>query len=168
METSTVLFYLFGILILFAAVGTVASSNLVHSALYLVAAFIGVACIFLLLYADFLALVQLLVYVGAISVLLVFGVMLTRRSDIRESNPFGALKIAGGLVSVALFLVAGRLILLTGWGTSTSVPAEQGTINQITDLLLTDYAIPFEAAGILLLVAMIGAIIIGKGVDNHK
>lgn len=167
METSTVLFYLFGILILLTAVRMVSSSNLVHSALYMVVAFVGVACIFLLLYADFLALVQILVYVGAISVLLVFGVMLTRRSDIKESNPFGALKIAGGLVSIALFLVIGRLVLLTGWGADASVPA-QGAIDQITDLLLKDYAIPFEAAGILLLVALIGAIIIGRGVDNPK
>lgn len=167
METSTVLFYLFGILILIAAVRMVSSTNLVHSALYMVASFVGVACIFLLLYADFLALVQILVYVGAISVILVFGVMLTRRGDIKESNPFNTLKISGGLVSIALFLIVARLLMLTGWGTST--PAlEQGTVDKISDLLLKDYAIPFEAAGLLLLVATVGAIIIGKGVDNHK
>jgi NADH:ubiquinone oxidoreductase subunit 6 (subunit J) len=167
MEASTVFFYLFGILILFAAVKTVSSSNLVHSALYMVAAFVGVACIFLLLNADYIALVQILVYVGAISVLMVFGVMLTRRGDIKESNPFNTLKIAGGLVSIALFLVVARLLILTGWGASTPAPM-LSTVDQITDLLLKDYAIPFEAAGILLLVAMIGAIIIGRGVDNRK
>ena len=167
MEASSVFFYLFGLLILVTAFKTVTSKNLVHSALYMVASFVGVACIFLLLYADFLALVQILVYVGAISVLLVFGVMLTRRGDIKESNPFNTLKIAGGLVAAALFLVVARLLILTDWGTSTPLPM-QGTVNQITDLLLKDYAIPFEAAGILLLVALIGAIIIGRGVDDRK
>ena len=85
----------------------------------------------------------------------------------KESNPFGSLKIAGGLVSIALFLVMGRLLLLTGWNTSAPVPA-QSTIDQITDLLLKDYVIPFEAAGILLLIALIGSIIIGRGVDKQK
>ncbi len=167
METSTILFYLFAAVILISAFKMVQSANLVHSALYMIASFIGVACVFLLLYADFLALVQILVYVGAISVLLVFGVMLTRRGDILESNPFNSLKLAGILVSAALFLMLGRLILLTDWKL-TAPAATSGTINQITDLLLGDYALPFEAAGILLLVALIGAIIIGRGVENKK
>jgi NADH:ubiquinone oxidoreductase subunit 6 (subunit J) len=167
MEISSLLFYLFSFIILGSAMMVVFSSNLVHSALYLVVSFIGVACIFLLLNADFLALVQLLVYVGAISVLLVFGVMLTRRGDIRTSNLFNRYRFFGGLISVALFLVIGRFLFFEQWiGIN---PAQTPlTIERISEVLLNDYVIPFEASGVLLLIAMIGAILIGKGAGNPK
>jgi NADH-quinone oxidoreductase subunit J len=167
MEISAVLFYIFSVLILLAAIRMVISTNLVHSALYMVAAFVGVACIFLLLYADFLALVQILVYVGAISILIVFGVMLTRRGDMKDSNLFGGLKIAGGVVSIALFVVIARLFIMTNWVAANPVQTT-GTAGKISDLLLRNYAVPFEAAGMLLLVAMIGAIMIGKGVGDRR
>ena len=143
------------------------TTNLVHSALFMVSTFLGVAGIYLLLSADFLALVQLLVYVGAISVLLVFGVMLTRRGNINESNPFNKYKFIGGLIVFALFLIAERFILLTQWVRSDINPP-QTTVAQIADLMLNDYVVPFEIAAILLLVAMVGAIIIGKGVNDPQ
>jgi NADH:ubiquinone oxidoreductase subunit 6 (subunit J) len=167
MEISTVLFYLFACIILGSALMMVFSSNLVHSALYMVVCFVGVAGIFLLLNAEFLALVQLLVYVGAISVLLVFGVMLTRKGDISASNLFNRYRFVGGFVSLALFLVIGKFVFSEKW-TAAGPGQIQLSMDQLTDLLLKDYAIPFEVSGILLLVAMIGAIIVGKGVVNTK
>lgn len=145
----------------------VISTNIVHSALFMISTFLGVAGIYLLLYADFLALVQLLVYVGAVSVLLVFGVMLTRRGNINESNPFSRYKIVGGVIAFAFFLIVERFVLLTNWAPSDINPP-QTTVAQIADLMFKDYVVPFEVAAILLLVAMIGAIIIGKGVNDSQ
>lgn len=167
MGVSTIMFYLLAIIILGSAAMMVLSNNIVHSALFMVSSFLGVAGIYVMLYADFLALVQLLVYVGAISVLLVFGVMLTRRGNINESNLFNRYKYVGGLVVFALFVIVEYFALLTKWAPSDINPP-QTTVAQIADLLLKDYVVPFEAAAILLLVAMIGAIIIGKGVNDSQ
>lgn len=167
MEISAILFYVFAIIIIGAAAMMVYSTNIVHSALYMVAAFLGVAGIYLLLYADFLALVQLMVYVGAISVLLVFGVMLTRRGNIRESNLFNRYVLSGGIVAFVLFLVMVKFIFMTSWAPSDLNPPET-TVAQIADLLLKQYVVPFEVSAILLLVAMVGAIIIGRGVNNSR
>ena len=167
MEFSAILFYVVAALMLFFATMMVVSTNLVHSALYMVVAFVGVAAVYAMLSADFLAAVQLLVYVGAISVLLVFGVMLTRRGDIRSSNPFNRYKYVGLIVVAALFGVFYRFVALTEWPTSEVAPAST-TVAQIADLLLNQYVVHFEAAAILLLVAMVGAIIIGKGVSSSQ
>lgn len=164
---SIVLFYLFAVLIIGSALMMVISTNIVHSALWMVSTFVGVACIYVMLYADFLALVQLLVYVGAISVLMVFGVMLTRRGNINESNLFNRYKIVGGIVVFGLFLVMERFILNTKWVISNVNPV-QTTVPQLADLMLKDYVVPFEVAAILLLIAMVGAIIIGKGVSDSQ
>ena len=167
MEFSAILFYVIAIFMLFFATMMVVSTNLVHSALYMVVAFVGVAAVYAMLSADFLAAVQLLVYVGAISVLLVFGVMLTRRGDIRRSNPFNRYKYVGLLVVASLFGVLYRFVALSEWPVSDIAPAST-TVAQIADLLLNRYVVPFEAAAILLLVAMVGAIIIGKGVSSSQ
>lgn len=163
----TILFYVFAIIILAAAFKMVFSRNLVHSALYMVLTFIGVACIYVLLHADFLAIIQILVYVGAISVLMVFGVMLTRRDSINESNLFNNYEAAAFWVVLSLFVVIVCLIVTTVWNKVSEV-AQQSTIDQIADLLMKENVIAFEVAGILLLAAMVGAIIIGKGVDDSK
>ena len=82
----TVLFYLFSAILLGFALKTVVSTNLVHSALLMIGAFFAIAGLYLLLQADFLAMVQILIYVGAIAVLVIFGVMLTRKGSMVESN----------------------------------------------------------------------------------
>lgn len=167
MVVSSINFYVISAIVIGAALMMVLSRNLVHSALLMVLCFAGVSGIFLLLSADFIALVQLLVYVGAISVLLVFGVMLTRKGDVGKSNLFNRYRFIGGLVSITLFLVISRFLFFKKW--TEIIPGQvQLTIEQIADLLLNDYVIPFEASGILLLIAMIGAIIIGKGAVNQK
>ena len=167
MEFSAILFYIIAVFMLFFATMMVVSTNLVHSALYMVVAFVGVAAIYAMLSADFLAAVQLLVYVGAISVLLVFGVMLTRRGDIRSSNPFNRYKYVGLLVVASLFGVFYMFLAPTEWPISDIAPATT-TVAKIADLMLNQYVVPFEAAAMLLLVAMVGAIIIGKGVSSSQ
>lgn len=164
---SAVLFYMFALIVLISAVKMVFSANLVHSALYMVATFAGVAFIYLLLYADYLAVAQLLVYVGAVSVLVIFGVMLTRRGNILDSNPFNRYKITAGIIAIALFIVIGYSEL-TFSPAQVDFNTSQTTVGQIAGLLLNDYVVAFEAAGILLLVAIVGAILVGKGADSSK
>jgi NADH-quinone oxidoreductase subunit J len=143
------------------------STNLVHSAFFLVLTFLGVAGIYVLLNADYLAVVQVLIYIGAISILLVFGVMLTRRGDVNESNLFNRYKNQALVVTFGLFVIMAVSAVMTQWKVSTAEPP-QSTIMLISNILLNEQVIPFEAAGILLLSALIGAIIIGKGVNNSK
>ena len=164
---SSVLFYIISALILLFALKMVFSRNLVHSALFMVAVFVGIAFIYVMLEADYMAIVQIMVYVGAISVLFVFGVMLTRRDSMEKSNQFNRYRFFAGLVAATLMLILGRIILMTAFIPGTGV-APDSSIYAISLLLLNDYAIPFEVSGILLLTAMIGAIIIGKGVKNPK
>ncbi|MGI6678943.1 MAG: NADH-quinone oxidoreductase subunit J [Dehalobacterium sp.] len=155
-----------GVIIIFA-LAMVLSKNLVHSAIYMVVTFLGVAGIYLTLSADFFAAVQVLVYVGAISILLVFGVMLTPRGDIKESNLYSKHKWGGLLVSLGLFVILGRLIFTSLWPVSGgSIP--ESTVGSIAELMMNVYVIPFETAAILLLAALVGAIIVGKGARQNR
>jgi len=161
---SNAVFFLLAAVIVAFAILMVSSRNLVHSALFMVAVFIGIAGIYAMLSADFLAVAQVLIYVGAISVLLVFGVMLTRRSDMKSSNPGNNHKLGAFLTAVGLFGVLTWKVLSTEWPAASVQPAET-TVGQIADLMLGKYVVPFEAAAVLLLVALAGAIILGKGAD---
>lgn len=164
---TSILFYLIAALVIFTALKMVLSTNLVHSSLFMAATFLGIAMIYLLLNADYLAVVQVMVYVGAISILFVFGVMLTKRGDMEESSSFNRYKIYGAVVTIILFFVFTRIII-SGNFNSSEVTGTDSTIMAISTLLLNDYAVAFEVAGILLLVATIGAIVIGKGVKQSK
>lgn len=165
MYASTILFYVLSFIILLSAIMMVFSKNLIHSALFMVVTFLGVAGIYLELAADFLAMAQILIYVGAISVLLIFGVMLTRRNNISESNLFNKYKYPAGIVTVALFLIVSHFLFWADWKSQVK-GSVQGTTAQIADLLLNHFFVPFEISGILLLVALIGAIVIGKGEEK--
>jgi NADH:ubiquinone oxidoreductase subunit 6 (subunit J) len=170
MDITSIVFYILAIIIIASAIMMVKSKNLVHSALFIILTFIGIAGIYILLNADFLAMVQIFIYVGAISVLMVFGVMLTRRGDISKSNLFNKYKYIALLVVGSLFaLVLFAIIMLNSsvFKISESAPPES-TVAPIANLLLNEYVIPFEIAGLLLLIAMVGAIIIGKGVNKTK
>jgi NADH:ubiquinone oxidoreductase subunit 6 (subunit J) len=164
---TSILFYFIAAFIIFTALKMVLSTNLVHSSLFMAATFIGIAMIYLLLNADYLAVVQVMVYVGAISILFVFGVMLTKRGNMEESSNFNRYKSYGAFVAIAVFLVFVRIII-----SGDFVPAEatnvDSTIMAISALLLNDYSVAFEVSSILLLVATIGAIVIGKGVKQSK
>jgi NADH-quinone oxidoreductase subunit J len=163
----TVLFYIIAAIILVAAINMVFSTNLVHSILFMVAAFIGIAFIYIMLQADYLAIVQILIYVGAVSVMFVFGVMLTRRDSMEVSSPFSRYAGFAFLTALATLLLFGRVILLTQ--TTLAKPiVVNSTILPISSLLLNKFVIPFEVSGLLLLISMVGAIIIGKGVEHTK
>ena len=160
----TVSFYVLAALCIAAAAGVIFQKNLVHSALCLALTFIGVAGLYVLLQADYLAAVQLLVYNGAVAVMIVIGVMLTQRGDMANSNPFNNLMIPAAVVTAALVGVAGWAVYCTKWTIAGQSPAI--SIEAIAMLLFNDYAVAFEAAAVLLLVAMVGAITLAKGADE--
>ncbi|AVX20506.1 MULTISPECIES: NADH-quinone oxidoreductase subunit J [Carboxydocella] len=160
-------FYLLSFITLGAALGVVLKRNLVHSALFLILTFAGVVGIYLTLNADFIAFVQLMVYVGAVAILFAFGVMLTRRGDINRSNLFNNQKWTALIVSLGVFSVLAWLLNATSWGNQAAEGPKE-TVGQLAELMLTDYVVPFEIAAVLLLVAMLGAIVIAKEVKNQK
>lgn len=149
---------------LFAAFQVVSDSNLVHAALWLILALFGVAATFVLLNASFLAVVQVVVYIGAIAVLMIFAIMLTRKV-MQDSGP-QVNKNVGLAAVLGLVLFAGlTLIILYSGSGRAPLPELAARADPITDLGLAlvspeAYVIPFELASVLLLAALIGAIVV--------
>ena len=163
-----VLFYIFGTILVAAALGVIVSRNPVYSALSLVLCFVTSAAIWLLIEAEFLAIVLVLVYVGAVMVLFLFVVMMLNidfaalRAGFIRNAPLGA--ILGVVLFVELFIgilvrSAGDMALGNA-GSASAVPDGLSNTAAIGALLYTRYLFEFEAAGMILLVAMIGAIVL--------
>jgi NADH-quinone oxidoreductase subunit J len=159
MSPETVVFYVFAVVTVGSAAVVVLARSLIYSAFALLFTFFGVAGLYVLLGADFLAATQLLVYVGGILVLLLFGVMLTHkiyeldlRSEVTQFLP-GAI-IWLGIVSTLLLTV-----MQTQWKEGPGRPPAS-TTREIGQLFMGQYLLPFEAASVLLLVALIGAAMI--------
>lgn len=161
---SSFVFWPIAILILACAIGVIHSKNIVHSALLLILTFIGIAVVFIFLEADFLGLVQILIYAGAISILIVFAIMLTRRNEMKNSNPFNKLRWVSLIFCLGFFVLIARLILVSRF-TYENLEVKS-TIGSIAEGFFGNYMIPFEISAILLLIAMVGAIILAKGVKN--
>lgn len=160
-------FFLFAGLALLFACGVIFFRNVVHSALSLTATFICVACLYLSIGADFMGAVQILVYGGAVAVLIVMAIMLTRRDDMSHSNPSrGFLQHAGAAVVSGLFLLGMAAVAVL----SPFKPAPQplgDAAPRLADLMLNHYMLPLEISAVLLLIAMIGAIVLAKGADEQ-
>ncbi|MGI9951059.1 NADH-quinone oxidoreductase subunit J [Moorellaceae bacterium AZ2] len=164
---SAAVFWLLAALTVGSAVAVVLLPNIVHSALYLVLTFIGVAGLYILLEAEFLAAVQVLVYAGAVAILLIFGVMLTRRGNMRQSNPFNSYHVAAGVVSLALFILVVLALGQSAWrGQSGTWP--ENTVGAIAEAFLGPFVLPFEVAAVLLLVGIIGAILLAREEKRKK
>jgi NADH-quinone oxidoreductase subunit J len=147
-----------------AAIAVVTTRNILHSAFYLILAFVGVAAIYVMLEAPFIAVVQILVYIGAIAILIVFAIMLTRRLMSKEMEQQNTQWIPSALAALALFLVLGWTVYTANWPVVES-PAPADPINLLGQELLTTYLVPFEIASVLLLAALVGAILIGREKD---
>jgi NADH-quinone oxidoreductase subunit J len=151
-------FWAVSALVVTAALGSVMLKNLVHAALSLVAALLGIAGIYLLLGSEFLALVQLLVYGGGVTILLLFGVMLTRAVDdpviadgSQKPFAFGIALLIGGIFVGA--------VVDANW---PDTEAAALGIRDLGERLFRDFGIPFEIASLVLLVALVGAIVIAR------
>jgi NADH-quinone oxidoreductase subunit J len=157
----TVVFVILSLVTLGAALAVVTSKNLFHSALFLILSFVGVASLYVLLEAPFLAAVQVLVYVGAIAILIVFAIMLTRRlmaEDLVQRNAQWGWSALG---AVLLFVALGVILFQVNWPVvEAAVPKE--TISTLGQDLMGRYLVPFEVASVLLLVALVGSIIIAR------
>ncbi|MEZ5321597.1 MAG: NADH-quinone oxidoreductase subunit J [Microthrixaceae bacterium] len=150
------------VFMVFAAVKVVTSRNVVHAALYLVIVLSGVALDFILLQSEFVAVTQVLVYIGAIVVLLLFGVMLTR-APLGVSDDLDNVKArpVGVLVGVVLLTVlAGSLI--SSFGDDKVALAAPNTVRSVSDAIFGPYLVPFEVVSVLLLAALVGAIVLAR------
>lgn len=151
------------------ALGVVFCRNIVHSALFLVLCFLGVAAVYFQLNSGFIGLVQILVYAGAISILIIFAVMLVMdRAPSRTNLPIPGAKrhMAVGYVILLFTAFLGISVGLTEWPVADTV-ARADEVKVIADLLLGEYVVAFEAAAILLLIAVVGAIILAKGAEDR-
>ena len=151
-----IIFWVFAALMLGSALIVVAGNNLVRSAFALLATFFSVAAFYVMLGADFLAGAQVLVYVGGILTLIIFGVMLTNRIYSLELNTPKFQVVPGALVSAAVFVILVNVIRVTPWKLA-SIVEEGPTTARIGQALMTQYVLPFEVASVLLLVALLGA-----------
>jgi NADH-quinone oxidoreductase subunit J len=138
----------------------VTGKNLFHNALYLVASFLGVAVLYVLLEAEFLAAVQVLIYVGAIAVLIIFAIMLSRHLMRRQTQRNSQWWISA-IVAVALFLVLGFMLGQVNWPTPTHAVSGD-VIAALGQSFMSTYVLPFEVASVILLVALVGSIIIAR------
>ena len=162
---TAIAFYLFSAVLIGAALMVIASRNPVHSVLFLILAFFNAAALFILLGAEFLALILLIVYVGAVAVLFLFVVMMLDIDFVEMKH--GALQYLplGGLVGVILAteLIFGGIVALvpsSGGKVPHATPAHMTNTEAFGHVLYTDYIYYFETAGLILLVAMIGAIVL--------
>lgn len=136
------------------------AKNVIHSALALLGTFLGVAGLYILLSADFLAATQILVYVGGTLTLILFAVMLTARiEEMKQSNPSTGMVIGMGLVALVL-LVLGSVANNTEWALTDT--ANNPSTAKLGHAFLSDYLLPFEIASVVLLAAMIGSVVLAR------
>jgi NADH-quinone oxidoreductase subunit J len=162
MTGGQIIFLLVALFTLASGFMVVTTRNLVHAALWLVSTLFGVAVTYALLNATFLAVVQVVVYIGAIAILFIFAVMLTRK-DMRDQGPqMNPNWWVGALLSVLVFV--GLFFLLQGWsglaGTAADFPAGFDSISELGNALVSPdaYVLPFEVASVLLVAALVGAV----------
>ena len=152
-----IVFWILAVLTVVAALAVILLRDVFRAAICLVFLFFTVAGIYITLHADFLAVVQVLIYVGAISILIIVGIMLTR--DVRRGNPSGRLRIPAIVVSLLLLGTLTFSAVNTEWFTS-DVPPQEPTTAAIGVSLFGDFILPVEIAAVLLLAAVLGAIVL--------
>jgi len=144
-----------------AALRVVTTQNVVHAALYLVVVLGGVAGIFILLAAEFAAITQVLVYIGAIVVLFLFGLMLTKAPLGRTANLDNDQKLLAAVVALMLFGVL-AWSQIDAFGRLVVEPERVGTTAMVGDSIFLQYLVPFEVISVLLLAALVGAVVIAR------
>ena len=155
-------FILFSLTAIMSAVYVVASKNLVRAAFSLFFTFFSVAGLYALLSADFLAVVQILVYVGGILILVIFGILFTKSAsdlsvyDTRTSN------IVSAILVILFSGIFYKMIFGTDWFIADKIPDFQPTTANLGNLFLSRYLLPFEVASVVLLVALIGSLFIAR------
>ncbi len=165
MTSSQIIFLITAVATLGAAIYVVTARNLVHAALALIAAFFGVAIIFVLLQAGFLAAVQVVLYIGAISILIIFAIMLTRRvmeDTGPQTNRLWGVSAVLALIGFGALLASFRLVPSLQTVNAAVTPSADEVLRQLGFGFVdpNQYLLPFELASVLLLIALIGSIVI--------
>jgi NAD(P)H-quinone oxidoreductase subunit 6 len=157
-------FGLLAVMVIATALGVVLLPNIVHSAFLLAGVFLSISGIYILLNADFVAAAQILVYVGAVNVLILFAIMLVNKQEDFSQVPKRWIRqVATALVGLGLLALLTTMILITPWPLSSVSPAVvENTLVTIAEHFFSDFLLPFELASVLLLMAMVGAIIIAR------
>jgi NADH-quinone oxidoreductase subunit J len=167
MTIQQIVFIFISLITIVSAIVVVTDRNLFRAAVGLMASFLGVAGLYILLEAGFLAVAQLLVYIGAISILVIFAIMMTRRLMQTIESPFNSQPV-WGLIGAVLTFILLALIAIRTWPTAQypgpSGPVADSSVQQLGALLVSPeaYVIPFEVASVLLLAALIGAVVISR------
>jgi NADH:ubiquinone oxidoreductase subunit 6 (subunit J) len=167
--TSLIVFWILGTISIVGAIGVVLDRNVVRASLMLLVALLGVAGVFLVAFAEFLALAQILVYGGAVTIVVLFAIMLTRTTELtaRLDNPHRPL---AAIAAIAVFVLL-TLTFIASDVPEAGGPASVGTVDStsptvgfeaVGESLFTQWAIPFEVASLILLVAMVGAIALAR------
>lgn len=162
MNISEILFWILAALSILSAVMMVSSKSPVYSVLWLIMTFFTISGHYILLNAQFLAIVNIIVYAGAIMVLFLFVIMLMNLSKDTEPQKSKWMKIAGAVSGGCLLLVLIAALRDADAGTAQMGYGEIGLIQNLGKVLFTDYVVPFEISSILFLSAMVGAVVIGK------
>jgi NADH-quinone oxidoreductase subunit J len=153
-----IVFWILALVTVGAALAVVILRDVFRAALSLVLLFLTIAAIYVTLYADFLAVVQILIYVGAVSILIIVAIMLTR--DVWRGNPSGKLRIPALVVSVLLLGTMVFTVVSTKWETSGEPPLQPTTEAIGSSLFGGGFILPLEITAVLLLAAVLGAIVL--------
>jgi len=164
----TWLFAIIALLTLASAVAAMTLRNLVHCALMLTVTFAGLAAFYLQLDAQFVGFAQILVYIGAVAILVVFAILLTRSPEPPRQSIFSATWVVGVGIAVTVFGLLSGLILSSGVVTREIRPPPQISVRQIGGQLMTQFILPLEVIGLLLTAALIGAVIIAMQEKERK
>jgi len=163
-------FYAFELLAAVSAVAILFVKNVFYGALLLIICLLSLAGIYVISNAEFIAVTQILIYAGGVLVLIIFGVMLTTRISgkplvVKNHNWF-----AGSLVGLSFLILLTKLFYETNFYSSNQIAtaSQYTSINKIGFLLMTDYMFPFEVAGVLLLIALIGAAVVASSFNTTK
>ncbi len=162
MEIITILFYVFAVVTVVSAAMVAFSKSMMYSAFSLLFTLLGIAGLYVLLLADFLAVTQLMLYVGGILVLIIFAVMLTTnidKLDMKKGFTGKGAYMLAGLAGLAVIITFGLVFANAEWFLSAekATPTDAGTIEAIGKALMGEYLIVFEVAAVLLLIAIVGA-----------
>ncbi len=160
----TVLFLVLTAITLGGAVGVVTNRNIFHGALFLVLSLSGVVGYYVLLNAGFLAAVQLLIYIGAIAILILFAIMLSRGIMAQRQSQRNEQWWMAALVTLLIFVVLAVVLWQVQWpvADAAALSAPSTSLSQLGQDLMGPYMIPFEVASVLLLVALVGAVVLAR------
>jgi NADH-quinone oxidoreductase subunit J len=156
----SMVFWILAVVTVFGALAAVTLKNTVHCALAVTLAFAGLALLYLQLDAQFAGFAQILVYIGAVAILVVFAILLTRGSDTPTGGVFSRTSLAGLGIAAAVFAVLGWAVIQSAPALPHEDAAPSVTVMQIGNALLGRYVLPLEIVALLLTAAMVGAVIV--------